>query len=231
MWAKSQVLILEDDDQERQLLKDLIRENGMDPIALKEPGAVMRVIESYNPVLAIIDLDMSKAKSTDGKTVPDVLRKLANDYGNCIPLVYSAKVETIDDQAKVYEIHKYALFQSKKMGPQKLMERIRGLLKAHVADLEVSNARVIHRPTGLTYQHRVAVNMLMAKRSGQHVTLNDTDARAARRFDEFLMEVKSPVWVRASGDRLYDLIEEESFEAAMAAREANKPGRKAKSAA
>ena len=64
-----------------------------------------------------------------------------------------------------------------------------------------------HGPTGRMYPHRVAVSLLMAKRAKQALYLDDTDARAARRFNRWLEDqVRSSVRVISHRDRRYELI-------------------------
>jgi CheY-like chemotaxis protein len=209
-----EVLVLEDDPEELAAIQRVVRTARLEPIAALGPRTALSRLASHDPLLALIDLDMSRAPGTErGASVHDVLRRLYLHHLNCIPLVYSAGVETIDDQARVYESHPHALFQSKRHGFGRLVERIEGLLSGHVGDLAVRGGVVVHLPTGVTMNHRVAVSLLAAKRAHRAVMLNESDARAARRFQEWLRAIGSIVLVRSLGRGHYQL----------AVREANPP--------
>ncbi len=206
MLAPPEVLVLEDDLQELQALADAIRGVCLEPITASGPRQALSRLASRDPLLAVIDLDMSRAPAPERRaTVQDVLRRLHTSHLNCIPLVYSAGVETIDEQARVYQSHPHALFQSKRHGFDRLLERIEGLLGGRVGDLAVRGGRVVHLPSGRTMNHRVGVALLTAKRANRSVVLRPTDARAARRFQDWLGEVGSCVLVRALGGRHYQL--------------------------
>jgi hypothetical protein len=141
--------------------------------------------------------------------VDEVLRHLRRRHLNCIPLVYSAKVETIDDQARVYAAHPHCLFQSKRHGLDRLVERVGLLLTARVGDLTIRDGVVVHLPSGEAATHRVAVSLLAAQLANRSLVLRDSDARAARRFAGWLRERGSAVQVRALGNRHYRLARDE----------------------
>jgi hypothetical protein len=114
-------------------------------------------------------------------------------------------VDTIDEQARVYESHPHALFQSKRHGLDRLLDRIEGLLGGHVGDLAIRRGKVVHLPSGETMNHRVGVALLTAQRANRTVLLRDSDARAARRFQDWLDAIGSCVMVRALGGRHYQV--------------------------
>jgi CheY-like chemotaxis protein len=206
VWAPPEVLILEDDLQELAALEAAIRDAHLEPVPTSAPPQALRQLDRHRPILAIVDLDMSRAQVDDRRIgVYDVLRQLHARHENCVPLVYSAGVETIDDQARVYVNHPHALFQSKRHGPKRLLERIDGLLSGRVGDLALRGGVVVHLPTGTATNHRVAISLVTAKRANRSVLLRDSDARAARRFQDWLDEIGSPVVVRALGNRQYQL--------------------------
>jgi CheY-like chemotaxis protein len=206
MSAPPEVLILEDDLEELRELEAVVRRANLEPLAASGPRQAMARLEHRRPILAVIDLDMSRAPEAERRaTVDDVLRRLHQRHVNCIPLVYSAGVETIDEQARIYLTHPHALFQSKRYGPGRLLERIDGLLSGRVGDLAIRAGAVVHLPSGQTMSHRVAVALVTAKRANRSVVLRDSDARAARRFQEWLDELGSSVLVRALGNRHYQL--------------------------
>jgi CheY-like chemotaxis protein len=204
MIAPPEVLILEDDLQELAALERVVRGLHLEPVTASGPRQALSRLAGRDPLVAVIDLDMSLAPASQRRTgVHDVLRRLYTHHLNCIPLVYSGGVETIDDQARVYQSHPHALFQSKRHGFGHLRERIEALLGGHVGDLAIRDGVVVHLPTGLTMSHRVGVALLAAKRANRGVVLRESDARAARRFQEWLETIGSTVLVRALGGRQY----------------------------
>jgi DNA-binding response OmpR family regulator len=210
MIARPEVLLLEDDLQELRALEEVVRAAQLTPVPASGPHQAMARLDHHDPLLAVIDLDMSRAPAAERRSgVHDVLRRLRMHHLNCIPLIYSAGVETIDEQARVYESHPHALFQSKRHGLERLVRRVEGLLGGHVGDLELRGGVVVHLPTGRTINHRVAVTLLAARRASRAVVLHDSDARAARRFGDWLDELGSSVMVRALGGRHYQLAARE----------------------
>jgi CheY-like chemotaxis protein len=206
MWAPPEVLVLEDDPDELRELAEVVREANLEPVTASGPVQAISRLEHRRPILALIDLDMSRAPVEQRRaTVHDVLRRLHARHVNCIPLVYSAGVETIDDQARVCQAHPYALFQSKRHGADRLLERIQGLLGGRVGDLALRHGVVVHLPSGQTIGHRVAVTLVTASRANRGVVLSASDARAARRFEGWLARVGSSVLVRPLGSRHYQL--------------------------
>lgn len=206
MRAVVEVLILEDDSEQREMLRAAVRAADLEPVAAGSPSKALSLLGSHQPLLAIVDLDMSRAPASERRaTVFDVLRRLRDRHVNCIPLVYSAAVETIDDQARVFKAHPHCLFQSKRHGDHRLIERVNGLLSARVGDLAIREGVVVHLPTGEAMTHRVAVTLLTAKRANRTLVLRDSDARAARRFQLWLHARGSSVTVRALGNRHYQL--------------------------
>src|SRR5439155_11600004 len=177
-----------------------------EPLAAPNPRRALTFLDHWDPLLAILDLDMSRIPAPERRVgAQDVLRRLHQQHVNCIPLIYSANVETIDDQARVYATHPQCLFQSKRHGLSRLIDRVSGLLSARVGDLAIRDGVVVHLPSGEAATHRVAVSLLAARRANRSVVLRDSDARAARRFGEWLSERGSSVQVRALGNRHYRL--------------------------
>jgi DNA-binding NarL/FixJ family response regulator len=204
--APPEVLLLEDEVQELRALEQVVRSASLEPVTACGPAQALARLDHHDPLLAVIDLDMSRAPASERRAgVHDVLRRLHADHLNCIPLVYSAGVETIDDQARVYESHPHALFQSKRHGLPRLLHRIESVLGGRVGDLALRRGVVVHVPSGRTMNHRVAVTLLAARRANRGVVLRESDARAARRLNDWLDEVGSNVLVRALGGRHYQL--------------------------
>jgi DNA-binding response OmpR family regulator len=211
MVAPPEVLLLEDDLAELRALEATVRGARLEPIMASSPRQALSRLERHDPLLAVVDLDMSRAPAHERRRagVHDVLRRLRTHHHNCIPLVYSAGVETIDDQARVYESHPSVFFQSKRHGRERLLQRIEALLGGRVGDVALRGGIVVHLPTGRTTNHRVAVTLLAARRANRSVVLQDSDARAARRFGDWLDEIGSNVLVRALGNRHYQLATRE----------------------
>src|SRR2546423_363097 len=163
------------------------------------------MLDYHRPVLAVLDLDMSKAERT-GRTVEDVLSRLYDERGVCIPIVYSVNVSGVEQRDWIAGLHPYALVQDKRDGEAALLERIARLLRAGYGDLVIAGGQVCHVPSGRRFMHRVAVSLLLAKRASLDVVLDDSEARAARRFQRWLQEeVGSNVQVRPYHNRHYDL--------------------------
>ena len=206
MWAPPEVLVLEDDGEQLRTLRELVERAHLEPLATSTPRQAMARLEGRRPILAIIDLDMSRVPASERRvSVDDVLRRLHHRHVNCIPLVYSAGVESIDDQARVYLLHPHALFQSKRHGEERLLQRVNGLLGGRVGDLALQDGVVVHLPSGDPMPHRVAVSLVTAKRANRPLLLSESDARAARRFQRWLQACDSSVLVRALGNRHYQL--------------------------
>jgi CheY-like chemotaxis protein len=215
MWTPPEVLILEDDPEQLRELAQAVAASKLAPLTASSPRQALARLEHRRPLLAILDLDMSlvprgTAADEGQRSVYDVLRRLHDRHGNCIPLVFSAKVETIDDQAHVYAAHPHALFQTKRHGLDRLIERLQGLLQARVGDLTIRDGAVVHMPSGESIGHRVAVALVASRRANHHLVLDDSEARAARRFQTWLDRVGSGVRVRALGNRHYHLLVKET---------------------
>lgn len=206
MLAPPEVLVLEDDPEQLSVVVAAVREAGLEPLPARSARQALSRLDHFHPILAVLDLDMSQAPPDERRmTAHDVLRRLHSDHVNCIPLVYSATVDTIDAQAEAYAAHPHALFQSKRHGLDRLVKRIDGLLSARVGDLAVKGGVVVHLPSGSSHNHRVAVSLITATRANRTLYLNESDARAARRFQRWIQEVGSTVHVRPLGGRFYQL--------------------------
>jgi CheY-like chemotaxis protein len=206
MRADAEILVLEDDPQELQRVQVAMTRAGLPVLPASTPDTALAILPYRKPVLAVIDLDMSKAADSE-RTVNDVLSWLYEWAGECMVIVYSSHVGTIEQQEPVYAIHPYVLFQDKKDGDHALIQRIERLLAARFGDLAISRGKVRHGPSGRMYPHRVAVSLLMAKRIKQPLYLDDTDARAARRFNRWLHDqVGSQVRVMSHRDHRYELV-------------------------
>ena len=202
--AQAEVLVLEDDPQQLKALGDAISAAGLVPLLAEHPRKALALLSVRRPVLAVVDLDMSRAQPT-GRTVREVLQQLYEYHGVCIPVVYSARVDTIEQRDWIAGLHPYAQVQDKKAGEAALVQLLRRLLRASFGDLTVDGGHVRHVRSGRVFTHRVAVALLVARKSQLDVVLDDTEARAVRRFSTWLREVGSVVRVRPYKNRHYDL--------------------------
>lgn len=203
--AQAEVLVLEDEPQQLKTLGDAINAAGLVPLLAEHPRKALAMLSVRRPVLAVIDLDMSRAQPT-GRTVREVLHDLYEYHGVCIPVVYSARVDSIEQRDWIAGLHPYAQVQDKKAGEAALVQLLRRLLRASFGDLTVDGGHVRHVPTGRVFTHRVAVALLVARKSQLDVVLDETEARAVRRFSRWLRDdVGSVVRVRPYKNRHYDL--------------------------
>jgi CheY-like chemotaxis protein len=223
----AKVLVLEDDSEQRADLLHLVSGMGyLDPMECEEPDRACRLLDVKDghghllntPVLALVDLDMSKAPATR-YTAVDVLKKLRQEHPSCLVLVHSAIVDNIDDQQRVYEAHPRALFASKRHGAEVLSRRLRDLLSGRVGDLALEGGVVFHLPSRQKAQedpqarikdhhsHEVAVQLMMGKLAGRSVWLGtNTLVQAVCRFRNWLTDCGSPVKVDSVGHGQYRLL-------------------------
>jgi CheY-like chemotaxis protein len=203
--AHAEVLVLEDEPDQLRRLGEAVGAAGLVPLLAEHPRKALAMLDFHRPVLAIIDLDMSKAERT-GRTVEEVLERLYERHGVCIPIVYSVNVGTVERRDWIAGLHAYALVQDKRDGDEALARRMRRLLLARFGDLLIEGGMVRHLPSGRSFAHRVGVSLLLAKRASLEVALDESEARAARRFQRWLRdEVASNVRVRPYRNRHYDL--------------------------
>ena len=205
MGAKPEVLVLEDDPDQLRQVTQAIKEAGLIPLAAEHPRRALALLHTGRPILAVIDLDMSKAEKT-GYTVEQVLERLLEDFGACTPIIYSAHVGRIEQRERVARIHPYAQIQDKKEGLASLIDRLRKMLQASFGDLVIKSGSVHHQPSGKRFKHRVAVSLVVATKLRRDIRLDETEARAVRRFSRWLdHEVGSEIQVRPFRNRHYDL--------------------------
>lgn len=203
--AHAEVLVLEDEPEQLRRLGDAVASAGLSALLAEHPRKALAMLDFHRPVLAILDLDMSKAERT-GRTVEEVLERLYERHGVCIPIVYSVNVGTVERRDWIAGLHAYALVQDKRDGEDALARRMRRLLLARYGDLVIDGGTVRHVPSGRAFAHRVGVSLLLAKRANLEVALDESEARAARRFQRWLSEgVASTVRVRPYRNRHYEL--------------------------
>ena len=203
--AHAEVLVLEDDPDQLRRLREVVRSAGLVPLLAEHPRRALAALDFHRPILAILDLDMSRAERT-GRTVEEVLERLYERHGVCTPIVYSVNVGSVERRDWIAGLHPYALVQDKRDGEAVLVRRMRRLLLARYGDLVIDGGAVRHVPTGRVFPHRVAVSLVLSKRANLEVALDDSEARAARRFQRWLCDdVGSTVRVRPYRNRHYEL--------------------------
>jgi hypothetical protein len=204
MRAPAQALILEDDAAQVEPVVAAMREVYLEPLSAGSPDRALFRLRYNQPVLAVLDLDMSLApRSAAG--VEDLLRVLYEHHGGCFVLVYSVRADEILERKRVEAIHPFAMFVSKQDGPQALVERIRRMMGVRFGDLMVRRGLTTHEPSGDVFIHSVGVSLVLGAALGQEVVLQDTEAKAARRMRAWLRRVGSVVQIVDLGHRCYAL--------------------------
>src|SRR5262245_7155050 len=163
-------LVLEDDPDQLARLGGAVRTAGLVPLLAEHPRKALAMLDVRRPVLAVVDLDMSKAPQT-GRTAQEVLARLYERHGVCTPIVYSVNVGSVEQRDRIAGIHAYALTQDKRDGEDALLERMRRLLRARFGDLVIEGGAIRHLPSGSVFSHRVGVSLVLARRANLEVAL------------------------------------------------------------
>ena len=204
MRAPCQALVLEDDPEQMAAITGAMREVYLEPLPCRTPDQALNKLVFYQPVLAVIDLDMSLAPD-HSNSVDDVLLRLYQYFGGCFLLVYSVRSDDILERKKIEAVHPLAMFVSKQDGVDQLVDRIRRLMGVRFGDLIVKQGMTFHEPSGDVYPHRIGVSLILGATLNQEVVLDDTDAKAARRMKAWLDGVGSNVRIVDHGRRCYAL--------------------------
>ncbi len=205
MHAACAALILEDDPGQLAALEAAARGLFLVPRGARSPDEALAELQRYPlPVLAVIDLDMSRVPEAR-HTADEVLRELYEHCGGCCVLVYSVRADEILERKRVERIHPLAMFVAKRDGLDALMARVRQILGIRYGDLAVRRGMTFHEPTGQMFGHRVAVSLLVGTATGHEVQLDDLEMKAARRLRAWLREVGSDVRLVDHGHRYYGL--------------------------
>jgi hypothetical protein len=202
--APCQAVVLEDDPEQMAIITGAMREVFLEPLPCRSPDQALNKLVFYQPVLAVLDLDMSLAPDHQHR-VDDVLQRLYQYFGGCFVLVYSVRSDDILERKRVEAIHPLAMFVSKQDGVQQLVGRIRRLMGVRFGDLLVKQGMTFHEPSGEVYPHRIGVSLILGATLNQEVVLDDTDAKAARRMKAWLSRVGSSVHIVDHGRRCYAL--------------------------
>jgi CheY-like chemotaxis protein len=214
MKAPCEALILEDDPEQMAAVVQAMRDVHLEPLPTNSPDRALNKLRYYQPVLAVLDLDMSMAPASE-HDVGDVLQALYERCGGCFVIVYSVRADEIEERKRIERIHPMAMFVSKLDGQAALIERIRRMMGVHFGDLLVRRGVTFHEPSGQTFGHRVAVSLVLGAALGQEIVLDDTEAKAARRMRGWLREVGSPVEIVDLGHRAYTLEVPQQAEPAL----------------
>ena len=204
MKAPCQALLLEDDPEQMRRVIQAMEEVFLEPVPAPSPDSALNKLEFYQPVLAVLDLDMSMAPGST-HTVDDVLQRLYERFGGCFVIVYSVRADEIHERKRIEGIHPLAMFVSKQDGREALIDRIRRLMGVRFGDLVVRQGMTFHERTGEAFPHSVGVSLMLGAALGQEVVLEDTEAKAARRMRTWLERVGSPVKIVDHGRRCYAL--------------------------
>jgi hypothetical protein len=204
MRAPCQALVLEDDPDQMAAITGAMREVYLEPLSCRTPDQALNKLVFYQPVLAVLDLDMSLAPD-HSNSVDDVLLRLYQYFGGCFILVYSVRSDDILERKKIEAVHPLAMFVSKQDGVDQLVDRIRRLMGVRFGDLIVKQGMTFHEPSGDVYPHRIGVSLILGATLNQEVVLDDTDAKAARRMKAWLESVGSNVRIVDHGRRCYAL--------------------------
>ena len=204
MKAPCEALVLEDDPEQMEAVVRAMRDVHLEPLAANSPDRALNKLRYYQPVMAVLDLDMSMAPESQ-HTVSDVLQALYERCGGCFVIVYSVRADEIEERKRIERVHPMAMFVSKLDGREALIDRIRRMMGVRFGDLLVRRGVTYHEPSGQNFGHRVGVSLVLGATLGQEIVLDDTEAKAARRMRAWLREVGSPVQIVDLGHRAYTL--------------------------
>jgi hypothetical protein len=208
MKANVEVLILEDDVEELAGLRRHFEGKSFHPLGARSAAHAIRVLkntlETNRPAVAIVDWDLSKAPDQT-RSSTDFLCVLARHVPECLPIVYSANVDSFRVRSDIHRAHPRAWLHDKRDGEQSLLARVDRMLDKTVEDLCVrGGAVVVHLPTRDEHHHREAVRLMV--HHPEVVTFHsDTATKAARRFGSWLATHESRVRLVSHGNRRYGL--------------------------
>lgn len=208
MRANAEVIILEDDTEKLEELRQHFIRKRFHPLTARSASRAISTLknnlESSRPVLAVVDWDLTKAPD-QSYTSTDFLSMLARDVPECLPVVYSANVDSFRVRSEIHRAHPRAWLHDKREGDQSLMERVDRMLDQTVEDLRVKDGSVvIHIPSKDEHHHREAVRLVV--HYPEIVTFHsDTATKAVRRFGEWLNRHSSSVSLISHGNRKYRL--------------------------
>lgn len=208
MRANAEVVILEDDAETLEELRSHFAGKGFHPMVARSAARAIAAVrnnrQSNRPVLAVVDWDLSHAPDRSLGSA-DFLSMLARELPECLPVVYSANIDSITVRSQVHRAHPRAWLHDKREGDTSFFERVDRMLDRSVADLRVRGGTVVvHEPSADVHHHREAVRLVL-----HHPEVvafhSDTATKAVRRFGEWLAQHGSEVCVVSHGNRRYRL--------------------------
>lgn len=208
MKANVEVLILEDNVEELEGLRRHFEERHFHPLTARSAAHAIRALknnlQSNRPAVAVVDWDLSKAPDQSYSST-DFLSILARQVPECLPIVYSANVDSFRVRSDIHRAHPRAWLHDKREGEQSLLARVDRMLDKTVEDLCIrGGAAVVHLPTRDEHHHREAVRLVV--HHPEVVTFHsDTATRAVRRFGDWLARHDSKVTLVSHGNRRYRL--------------------------
>lgn len=209
MRANVEVLILEDDVEELERLRQHFVRRRYHALAARSAAHAIRTLrnnlESNRPAVAVVDWDL-RAAPDQSYSSTDFLSILARQVPECLPIVYSANVDSFRVRSDIQRAHPRAWLHDKLDGDESLLARLDRMLDRSVGDLCVKGGSVvIHMPSGAEHHHREAVRLVV--HHPEVVTFHsDTATRAVRRFGDWLRERQSEMAVLSQGNRRYGLV-------------------------
>jgi hypothetical protein len=208
MRANAEVIILEDDVEKLEELRQHFMRKRFHPLTARSASRAMATLrnnlESSRPVLAIVDWDLTKAPD-QSLTSTDFLAMLAREVPECLPVVYSANVDSFRVRSEVQRAHPRAWLHDKREGDDSLLHRVDRILDQTIEDLRVKDGSVVvHIPTRDEHHHREAVRLMV--HYPEIVSFHsDTATKAVRRFGVWLARHGSRVTLISHGNRKYRL--------------------------
>lgn len=210
MKANVEVLILEDDAEELEQLKRHFLRKRYHPLGARSAAHAIRTLrnnlESSRPAIAVVDWDLRQAPDHSYSST-DFLSILARQVPECLPIVYSANVDSFRVRSDIQRAHPRAWLHDKREGDESLLARLDRMLDKCVGDLCVKDGSVVvHLPSGGEHHHREAVRLVV--HHPEVVTFHsDTATKAVRRFGDWLRQQGSTMAVLSQGNRRYRLLE------------------------
>ena len=135
--AKAKILVADDVDAYRELLKDLLEEAGFEVVCAVDGAQALDVMKKYPIDLALLDVVMPR------RTGFSVCRTIKSDPRTClIPVVLVTGLDNLDDRIQGIECGADD-FLSKPTNKQELLARTRSLLKLKKFTDELENAATV----------------------------------------------------------------------------------------
>lgn len=192
------VLILEDHPVELEEAASAIEAEGFEPMRASSPTDALDLLADQQPVLAVIDWDMSKAPG-DAKESSEVLQALAAKYPDTIVLVWAGGLGELSVRKGITSAHRLALTLDKRLGVDQLRLDIRSVLSRTFGDLKIEYGRVVHIPCGRSFSHSVALRLVANQGKPVRIERMTRAAPAAQRFQKWLTAHRSSVRIEARG--------------------------------